>query len=225
MGFTRRIKYYLVHGLGLSNREAGDLIRNGQVQINGVPISTNVLISDTDEIKVKGRICREGKKLVYLKFYKPVGFQSSLNAKVSDSLAAFFTDHPPLAIAGRLDKASEGLLLLSNDGQWVEKLCHPRFEKEKEYIVKINKEPDREFIRAFSGGVKIGREFTAPCFCERREGNYLRIILKEGKNRQIRRMCLALGYRVEELKRVRISKIQLGSLKPGQAELLTGKEV
>src|SRR5690242_19259367 len=140
MGFTRRIVYYLVHSLGFSNREAQKLILEKKVQINGKTVDKNVLVSDKDEIRVNGNLVRESKEMLYLKFNKPAGFQSSMNAAVGANISSFFKDHPALAIAGRLDKASEGLLLLSNDGGWIERICHPRFEKEKEYIVELNLE-------------------------------------------------------------------------------------
>src|SRR4051812_27646535 len=119
MGFRRRVKFYLVHSLSCRNKEAESLIREGKVEINGIPVHENVVISDLDEIRVNGKISRKRKELVYLKFHKPAGFQSTLNAGVDDNLSEFFVDFPGLSIAGRLDKASEGLLLLSNDGDWV----------------------------------------------------------------------------------------------------------
>jgi 23S rRNA pseudouridine2604 synthase len=225
MGFRRRIRYYLVHELNFSNKGADTLIKGQNVEINGKRVDTNVFISEQDEIKVNGQLCRPAKEMLYLKFYKPVGFQSSLNTAVKDNISSFFKDHSPLAIAGRLDKASEGLLLLSNDGAWVETVCHPRFEKEKEYLAELDQVPTEKFIRDFSNGVMIGKHQTAPCYCSSIGGKMLRIILKEGKNRQIRRMCHALGYKVMTLKRVRVNNITLGEMRPGQAEKIKPHKV
>lgn len=220
MSFYRRIKYFLVHTLMLSNKEAQSLIESGQLSLDGEIICENCFLKDEQEIRRNGELVRTGKKNIYLKFNKPVGFQSSLNQEVPDNLASFFNLYEALAIAGRLDKASEGLLLLSNDGKWVEELCNPDFEKEKEYEVILNKKPDAAFLNAFSKGVKIGSYVTKACFCKLKEGNTIEVILKEGKNRQIRKMCKTLGYEVQSLKRLRIGDELLGNLKPGEIELI-----
>lgn len=216
MSFYRRIQYFLVHTLFLSNKEAQQLIANGSVQVDGNTISENCLISDLSEIKVNGKTERTKKELVYLIFYKPVGFESTLSPDVEDNLLPFFKDFEGLAIAGRLDKQSEGLLLLSNDGKWVEKICNPKFEKEKEYLVTLDGEPDNTFIEAFKSGVKIGHYLTKPCECEIISGSEIKIILTEGKNRQIRRMCKALVYSVLTLKRIRVADFHLGNLSAGE---------
>ena len=197
----------------LTNKEAQELISNGNVEIDGVKISDNCIVSNHSEIKVKGKVERPRKEFVYLKFYKPLGFESTLNSTVADNLSGFFKEFKDLSIAGRLDKQSEGLLLLSNDGNWVESLCNPKFEKEKEYLVTLDKNPDDGFINSFSKGVLIGEYVTKSCYCEVIENSTLRIILTEGKNRQIRRMCWVLGYRVMELKRNRIANYLLEDLK------------
>jgi 23S rRNA pseudouridine2604 synthase len=216
MSFYRRIKYFLVHTLMLNNKKAQELIDKGHVEINGEKIYSNCLLEEHSEIKVNGRIERPGKDFVYLKFYKPEGFESTLNTGIKANLSAFFKEHSDLAIAGRLDKQSEGLLLLSNDGKWVEKLCNPKFEKEKEYLIVLDKDPDESFFSAFTTGVEIGHYTTAPCKCERARTCVIRVVLKEGKNRQIRRMCKALGYSVLKLKRLRVDDIHLKPLQAGE---------
>lgn len=215
MGFYRKLKYFLVHTRMLSNKRAQELIDTGAVELDGIRIHENCLLHDTAEIKISGEVVREKKEQVYLKFYKPRGFESTLNTSVPDNLSGFFQSYPGLAIAGRLDKDSEGLLLLSNDGQWVEKVCNPKFEKEKEYRVTLDRNPDADFFLRFSQGLRIGAYQTAPCSCEPLEHAVVRIVLKEGKNRQIRRMCRALGYQVTRLVRLRIDTILLGDLLPG----------
>lgn len=195
------------------------LIDTGGVTIDGMAVYINCLVNDASEIRVNGLVVRPGKQLVYLKFYKPPGYESTLNSAVPNNLSGFFKEHRGLAIAGRLDKRSEGLLLLSNNGQWVESLCNPAFEKEKEYRVTLDEAPDDVFFEAFRSGVFIGNYVTKPCMCEPFPGGTsINVILTEGKNRQIRRMCAALGYQVLALKRVRIDTLVLGRLTPGESE-------
>ena len=122
MGFYRRVKYFLVHTLKLSNKEAQELIDSGAVKTNGVTITENCTITDDSEIQVNDKIVRKKKEFVYILFYKPAGFESTLNTRIEKNLSPFFKEYPDLAIAGRLDKQSEGLLLLSNDGKWIENL-------------------------------------------------------------------------------------------------------
>lgn len=215
MGFSRKIKYFLVHTLKYSNKEAQVLIDSGLVEINTLVIKENALIEETCEIKVKGEIVRKKTEQVYLKFHKPIGFESSLNEAVPNNLAHFFKEYSHLAIAGRLDKQSDGLLLLSNDGKWVEQICNPDFEKEKEYEVILDKEVDLSLLEAFKRGMVIGSHRTKPAVCEILQPNQVRVILTEGKNRQIRRMCWKLGYKVLRLKRIRMDNFYLEDLNPG----------
>jgi len=225
MSFSKKLKYYLVHSLSYNNKEAQELIDKGCIQINGNSIFENCLIDKFSEIRVNGLIRRPTKNHVYLKFYKPIGYQSSLNQQVDNSLATFFTDYKELAIAGRLDKMSEGLLLLSNDGKWIEQLCNPNYEKEKEYEVTLDKCPDSNFIHAFKNGVTIGNYLTKTCECSMISEKRIKVVLKEGKNRQIRRMCKAFGYNVLKLKRTRIDEIHLNELSPGELCSIDNKEI
>lgn len=213
MSFRLKIKYALVHSLRISNKEAQKLLNDGKVEVSGNIITLNEKISGTEEIRVNGKIAVAKKELIYLKFNKPKGFQSTLNKHVKDNLSAFFSEYSDLAIAGRLDKQSEGLLLLSNDGKWIESLCNPAFKKEKEYQVELNKTPDDVFFKKFTSGVKIGKHLTEKCLCWPISGTGIAVVLTEGKNRQIRRMCWALGYRVQSLIRVRVGNITLHDLK------------
>jgi 23S rRNA pseudouridine2604 synthase len=215
MGFYRRVKYFLVHTLKLSNKEAQELIDSGAVKTNGVTITENCTITDDSEIQVNDKIIRTKKEFVYILFYKPTGFESTLNTRVEKNLSPFFKDYPDLAIAGRLDKQSEGLLLLSNDGKWIENLCNPKYDKEKEYIVTVDKNISDSFIEKFVNGVEIDGFVTKKCICEKIDQTTLRIILTEGKNRQIRKMCMVLGYNVLTLKRTRISTFFLSTLEEG----------
>ncbi|PBQ34086.1 hypothetical protein CNR22_20660 [Sphingobacteriaceae bacterium] len=221
MSFYRRIKYFLVHTLMLSNKAAAELIEKGLVEIDSLQIFENVFLEDHSEIKVNGKIERLKKEFVYLKFHKPTGYESTLNKNISENLSTFFPNNPDLAIAGRLDKQSEGLMLLSNDGKWVEKMCNPKFEKEKEYLVRLNRTPTEDFFTSFQNGVQLGDYLTAPCYCVRMDDNQIKIILKEGKNRQIRRMCKTLGFTVTELKRIRVDSYELNDLGSGEQKLFS----
>ena len=218
MGFTRKIKYYLVHHLNYSNKAAQQLLENKVVEVDGCAVDYNCLIDNVSEIKVHGEVKRKKKELVYLKFNKPAGFESTLNKHVESTLADFFSEYTDLSIAGRLDKQSQGLLLLSNDGQWVEQLCNPKFEKEKKYLVELDKDVDDVFLRAFEAGVQLGNYLTKPCQCSRTEEQWIQVVLTEGKNRQIRRMCKILGRQVVSLKRIAIATIQLDHLEGGRFE-------
>lgn len=215
MSFYRRIKYFLVHTLKLSNKEAQELVDSGAVKINGVTITENCTITDDSEIQVNDKIVRAKKEFVYILFNKPTGFESTLNKKIEKNISPFFEDHSDLAIAGRLDKQSEGLLLLSNDGKWIENLCNPKFEKEKEYIVTVDKNITDSFIERFINGVEIDGFVTKKCICEIINPTTIKIVLTEGKNRQIRKMCMVLGFNVLSLKRVRISDFILGNITEG----------
>jgi len=218
VSFYRRIKYFLVHTLNLSNKEAQKLIDKGLVKINGIIITENCIITNDSEIIVNNKIERQKKDYVYLLFNKPVGFESTLNKKIEKNLNPFFENFTNLAIAGRLDKQSEGLLLLSNDGKWVENLCNPKYEKEKEYLVTLDKLITDSFIQKFENGVAIDGFVTKKCFCEKITHNTIRVILTEGKNRQIRKMCIVLGFNVLKLKRIRISDFCLNNLQVGNYE-------
>lgn len=221
MSFVRRIKYFLVHTLGYTNREAAIIIHSGKLEVNRKTITENIILNEEDEITFDNKIIRAAKEHLYIRFYKPVGYQSSLNKNVPDSLYEFFKEHTNLAIAGRLDKASEGLLLLSTDGKWIESIVNPLADKEKEYLVTLDKAPDENFISHFKNGVLLGDGITKPCNCQRTaEINEIKVILTEGRNRQIRRMCHKLGFKVERLLRTRIHMIELKALKPGEYEIL-----
>jgi len=220
MGFYKKIKYYLVHTLGFTNKEAQTLIENGDIEIDGRVILNNENLDSQSQIKVRGVVSREKQQFVYLKFYKPAGYQSSLNKNVPNNLSGFFTGYSGLAIAGRLDMMSEGLLLLSDDGKWVERMCNPKFEKAKEYLVVLDKEPDAEFTVKFESGVKIGNIITKTCTCKIVGPCTINVIITEGKNRQIRRMCHKSGYRVLVLKRVRMAEICVEGLSKGSFKIL-----
>jgi len=151
-----------------------------------------------------------------LNFYKPRGIETTHNTEIKDNLTTVFNFDKHLSFAGRLDKESEGLLILSDDGKYIQALSSPNIEKEKEYIVTVNKPIVDSFIREMGQSVNISIAHTKPCFIEKLSEFEFRIILTEGKNRQIRRMCKVFGYLVARLIRIRIDNIHLGDLKPGE---------
>ena len=200
----------------LTNKDAKEAIGSGRVCIDGAVVMDNVEIEDWSEISLDDLVVRHKKRQVYLKFFKPKGMESTLNTSIEGNLTSFFPDYGGLSIAGRLDKNSEGLLLLSNDGKWIEKIINPKFIKEKEYLVLLDKLIDNEFCNKFSNGVDIGFYVTQPCYCEKLSDHQVRVILTEGKNKQIRRMCKALGFKVLNLKRIRIHNYHIDNLKEGE---------
>jgi 23S rRNA pseudouridine2604 synthase len=202
----------------LTGSEADELISGGQIELDGKIIFENVLLQPEVEIRAGAKVIRKKKEYRYFRFYKPRGFLSTLNPKVEGNLTQYFDQEVKLAIAGRLDKESEGLLLLSDNGKWVEAICHPAKEKEKEYIVTLDKPPGEADILRLSSGVKIGGYLTKPCRCWQTGAFQFGIILQEGKYRQIRRMCFQLGFQVVHLKRIRIASETLGALQPGEIQ-------
>lgn len=216
MSYRKRIKFFLVHTLRVSNKEADELIQSGKLKLNGIVVNENVFFEETDEIQLKDKVLQKGFEYLYIRFYKPRGYQSTLSENVPDNLSQFFKQFKNVAIAGRLDKESEGLLLISNNGKWIREVTDPESMKEKEYLVDLDKEPEEEFFKKFRSGVELKYYTTKKAICERSGDKQIRVILTEGKNRQIRKMCKALGYNVLRLKRTRIDQFILGNLKEGE---------
>ncbi|MES2764019.1 MAG: pseudouridine synthase [Bacteroidota bacterium] len=216
MSFRLNIKYYLVHSLGFTNKEAIRAIDQRKLKVNGIVITENIEFDETWEIYLDDQLLKPNTPFTYIAFYKPRGIETTHNKDIADNLTTVFTFDKHLGFAGRLDKESEGLLLLSNDGKYIQNLSSPAKEKEKEYVVTVNKPITPEFITAMSAGVDIIIGKTKPCFIEKISDFEFKIILTEGKNRQIRRMCKALGYLVARLIRVRIDTLTLDGLQPGE---------
>jgi 23S rRNA pseudouridine2604 synthase len=216
MSFRLNIKYYLVHSLGFTNKEAIRAIEQRKLIVNGILITENSEFDATSEIYFEGKLLKPNTPFTYIAFYKPRGIETTHNKEIANNLTTVFTFDKHLGFAGRLDKESEGLLILSNDGKYIQSLSSPFKEKEKEYIVTVNKPITNEFIALMGAGVDIIICKTQPCFIEQLTEFEFKIILKEGKNRQIRRMCKALGYLVARLIRLRIDSISLQQLNPGE---------
>lgn len=216
MSFRLNIKYFLVHSLGFTNKEAIRAIENRKLKVNGAVITENIEFNETWDIYYEDKLLKPNTPFTYIALYKPRGIETTNNEAIESNLTTIFKFDKHLGYAGRLDKESEGLLLLSNDGKYIQSLSSPLKEKEKEYIVTVNKSITDEFIEKMGAGVNIMICKTKPCFIEKISEFEFRIILMEGKNRQIRRMCKALGYLVARLIRVRIDTITIGDLKPGE---------
>lgn len=215
MSFRLNIKYYLVHSLGFTNKEAIRAISSGELLVNGTVTTGNIEFDETSEMCYKGEILKPGMPFIYIAFYKPRGIETTHNPEIESNLNTVFRFDRHLGFAGRLDKDSEGLLILTNDGKYIQRMSSPLYEKEKEYMVTVSRELTDDFLEKMRAGVDIMICRTKPCFAEKVSAFEFRIILTEGKNRQIRRMCKALGNSVARLVRIRIDRVTLGDLQPG----------
>ena len=209
---TARINKYLSEVGFCSRRVADSLIEEGKVTINGEIPELGAKVEEDDQVEVEGQIIEKIKKQnnIYLAFNKPVGVVCTTDRKVEPHNIIDFIKYPKRIFPiGRLDKPSEGLILLTNDGDIVNKILRARNNHEKEYIVSVNRPINRDFIQRMSNGVEILNTITKNCFVEKLGPKKFKIILTQGLNRQIRRMCESLGYRVKSLKRIRIMNIKL----------------
>ena len=221
----KRINKYLSEVGFCSRRKADDYISDGRVYINGKPALLGSKVSIEDEISVDGEIIQnKDKEKVYIAFNKPVGIECTGNNKVKDNIIDYINHKERLFTIGRIDKQSEGLILLTNDGDIVNNVLRAENRKEKEYIVTVNKKITTEFIDKMRKGVRIMGRITRKCFVKKIHENRFKIILTQGMNRQIRRMCEVLGYRVTKLKRVRIMDIHLDT-KVGEYRNLNNYEI
>ena len=221
----KRINKYLSEVGFCSRRKADDYISDGRVYINGKPALLGSRVNIEDEISVDGEIIQyKDKKKVYIAFNKPVGIECTGNHKVKDNIIDYINHKERLFTIGRIDKQSEGLILLTNDGDIVNNVLRAENRKEKEYIVTFNKKITTEFIDKMRKGVRIMGRITRKCFVKKIHENRFKIILTQGMNRQIRRMCEVLGYRVTKLKRVRIMDIHLDT-KVGEYRNLNNDEI
>ena len=185
-----------------------------KVKINGNVISSNPEVEPEEEITVNGKIVQAAKTFKYLAYYKPRGVETTLNSEIPDNLINILP-FPDVFPVGRLDKASEGLLILTDDGRYYDKILRKENKTEKEYLVRVDKSITEEFIENMSSGIKIMEKMTLPCEVMRVSDMEFRIVLIQGLNRQIRRMCYKLGYEVLFLQRIRIGNVFLDKLEPG----------
>lgn len=207
-----------------SRREADRLVESGKVTINGVTAELGSQAEDGDDVRINGQPIKEKRKHVYIALNKPVGITSTTERHVQGNIVDFVGHKERIFPIGRLDKDSEGLILMTNDGDIVNRILRAEGRHEKEYIVTVDRAVTPSFLRGMSTGVKILGEMTLPCTVTRISERVFRIILTEGKNRQIRRMCSAFGYEVRKLKRIRIMNIHLGEQATGTWRELTAAE-
>lgn len=220
-----RINKYLSEAGVCSRREADRFIMDGKVKIDGVVAEIGSKVNKNSNVTFCGKPVKKEEKLVLIAFNKPVGIVCTTDTREPDNIIAYIGYGMRIYPIGRLDKDSDGLILLTNDGNIVNKILRAENNHEKEYIVKVNKEINAEFIKAMSSGVPILDTVTKPCKVKQIDKYTFSIILTQGLNRQIRRMCEYLGYRVMSLTRVRIMNIRLGRLKVGAYRNVTDKEI
>lgn len=222
---TRLNKFLADRGI-CSRRKADELIENGEVWVNGQRAKLGMLVDESDDVRMKGReVVKKKPDPVFLAFHKPVGIITSVDPQARDSVVTFLRLREHIFPIGRLDVASSGLLLLTNDGRLSERITNPLFDHEKEYVVTVDRELRDEDLRRMSEGVMIFGSMTKPAVVRRESARMFRITLTEGRNRQIRRMCEAFGYVVKKLVRVRVMNIKLGNLPVGACRTLTKKEI
>jgi 23S rRNA pseudouridine2604 synthase len=208
-----------------SRREADKLIEAKRVTINGDIAELGSTVESGDAVHIDGEPIGEKKKSVYIALNKPVGITSTTEKHIPGNIVDFVNHPERIFPIGRLDKDSEGLILLTNDGDIVNKILRAENNHDKEYIVTVNKKITPSFIQGMSDGVKILGTTTEKCKVTRINDRVFRIILTQGLNRQIRRMCQAFGYHVQKLQRIRIMNISIDGLKTGQWRNLTKHEL
>jgi len=208
-----------------SRREADTLIENGRVTVNGQKSGLGDRVMPGDVVHVDGKLITANTAEVYIMLNKPVGITCTTDTRFDDNVVDFIKHPERIFPVGRLDKPSEGLLLLTNQGDIVNKILRAGNKHEKEYIVKVDRHVTDEFLKRMGSGIPILETVTKRCKVERISRFEFRIILVQGLNRQIRRMCEYLGYEVVALQRIRIMNLELGNLPLGEWRDLTEEEV
>jgi len=223
-----RLNKFLSESGACSRREADELISEGRVTLNGVPATLGTQVNDGDEVKLDGDIVGEARKKtkpVYIALNKPVGITCTTERHVAGNIVDFVNHTERVFPIGRLDKDSEGLILLTNDGDIVNEVLRAEHKHEKEYVVGVDRAITPEFIDHMAAGVRLSDATTKKCKVEKLGPKLFKITLTQGLNRQIRRMCEALGYTVEALQRIRIMHVRLGELPLGRWRQLTPQEI
>lgn len=222
-----RLNKYLSEAGVCSRREADRLIEEGHVRINGEKVQLGQKVSEDDYVTIDGKPVVPEKRRVILMLNKPKGIVCTAEKSEPNNIVDY-VDYPVRVYpVGRLDKESRGLILMTNEGELVNALNRARNYHEKEYIVKVDREVTADFIKQMSGGIylpELGRK-TRRCQVKKISHDRFSIVLTQGLNRQIRRMCESCGYRVRDLKRVRIQNLTLGDLKEGEYRELTEDEI
>lgn len=220
-----RLNKYLAETGACSRRQADQWIDSGRVTVNGTVAVLGTQVNDGDEVQVDGQPLRAKPRRVYLALNKPVGIECTTDREVPDNIVDFVGYPERVFPIGRLDKDSEGLILLTNDGDIVNTVLRAEHEHEKEYLVSVDRPLTAAFLAGMAAGVPILDTVTNPCRLTQVGRNTFRIVLTQGLNRQIRRMCEHFDYRVRRLQRVRIMHVHLGNLPVGQWRELTAAEL
>lgn len=221
----KRINKYISDTGYCSRRAADKLIEAGRVKVNGKNIETGFKVGATDKVTVNGKPLKVEVERIFLAFNKPTLITTTTDQKDPDNIIDFINYPQRIFPIGRLDKMSEGLIFLTNDGDIVNKILRAGNEHKKEYAVKVDKPITNDFIHQMSNGIKILGTITKKCKVRKQGKNTFNITLTQGLNRQIRRMCEKLDYRVMKLKRTRIMNVELGRLETGHWRDLTKQEM
>lgn len=222
---TKRLNKAISETGYCSRREADKLIEQGRVKVNGKTPELGTKVTSSDEISINGKVITKQVDNIYLVFNKPVGITCTTETHIKGNIINYINYPERIFPIGRLDKPSEGLIFLTNDGDIVNKILRAKNNHEKEYIVSVNKPITDEFINKMSNGIPILDTITNKCNVEKINTKTFNIVLTQGLNRQIRRMCSYLGYEVQTLKRIRIMNVELGNLKKGEYRNFTSDEI
>ncbi|HZF98758.1 MAG TPA: pseudouridine synthase [Pseudoxanthomonas sp.] len=228
---TTRLNKHIAETGFCSRREADRLIAERRITVNGMTAGMGAVVGEGDEVQVDGQGLKArqkragGRRHVYIALNKPVGVICTTESAVDGNIVDFIDHRERIFPIGRLDKESEGLILLTSNGDIVNEILRAENHHEKEYLVAVNKPVTDEFLRGMARGVRIHDQQTLPCRTAKIAKFGFRIVLRQGLNRQIRLMSAAFGYRVTQLRRVRIDNVKLGALKPGQWRNLSEPEL
>ena len=220
-----RLNKYISDTGFCSRREADKYIESGKVTVNGNIAPVGLKVTANDTVLIEGKPLKDKPKRVYIAYHKPVGITCTTERHIQGNIIDAIRYPERIFPIGRLDKPSEGLIFLTNDGDIVNKILRAGNAHDKEYVVTVNKPITERFVQQMSRGVPILDTVTLPCMVTQKSRQSFTIVLTQGLNRQIRRMCEHLGYEVQTLKRTRIMHIRLAGLKPGQWRLLDEMEI
>lgn len=230
MDNTIRLNKYLSAAGVCSRRKADEWIAEGKVLVNGIPADMGMRVTETDQISVDGKIIKREEPFKLVVFYKPKGYACTSHKGDASGIFRNFELDSDLKYIGRLDKDSEGLLLLTNDGDLCNEISKARNQHEKEYVVTVNRTITEEFLKKMAEGVRIHDSnkdvwvVTNPCKIKKKNDKSFSIILTQGLNRQIRKMCEHFEYKVVKLRRIRVMNIEIGDMKPGDIRMVTKEE-
>jgi len=225
MSSSYKLKAAIVRHLSISNKEVDSLLKSGQIKLNGNTINENCFVDAFDEILVSEKPIRETKKAIYIAYNKPRGIECTLNENIENNLKAAINIDEDFFPLGRLDKESEGLLLLTNDGRIYDKLMFKQHEVSKIYSVTVDKPITDSLLQSLRTGVMIMGKTTLPCEVNKLNDTEFEITLIEGLNRQIRRMCYKNGYQVKRLVRIKFADYSLNELKTGEWKYIQKSEI